>query len=752
MHLFGSHFGTYAVVDGPDGRPRLSGFGPDPQPSPVGAAYLDLADHPLRVRAPSVRRGWLAARETPAGRGAGRGRDEFVPVSWDEAATLVADEIVRVREAYSNAAIFGGSYGWASAGRFHHAQSQLKRFLNLCGGFTAAVNTYSYGAGAVLLPHVIGADYKGATDTAPSWDQIAAHAKLLIAFGGFRLSNAQVEAGGTGQHRAERWLQRVADAGVRIVVLSPSADDVPALPGADITHIPLRPGTDAALLLAMAHTLQAEGRIDRVFLDRCTVGSDTFAAYLDGRSDGVVKDAAWAAAICAVPADTIRALARAYGDSPAVLNLSWSLQRARFGEQPYWAAIALAAMAGQAGRPGCGFAFGLTAVSSVGQPIRKLQGPALEQGRNPVNRFIPVARITELLSDPGGVLDYDGRRLTLPDIRLVYWAGGNPFHHHQDLNRLVAAWRRPETVIVHESMWTATARHADIVLPASFPFERDDLAASSRDNWLIASRRVLAPPPEVMSDHAILAAIAAKLGLADAFTAGRSEMEWVEHLYAGYRQRHPELPTFAEFWARGFAALDEGADAPAPTTPLEAFVRDPDAAPLSTPSGRIEIASAAIAGYGYADCPGHPAWLEPEEWLGAPQAATYPLHLLSPQPAHQLHSQLAHAGPSLAAKVQGREVLLMHPADAARRGLADGDLAEVFNARGRTQVAIGHAPGLMRGVVILPTGGWFAPGADAAGTDAGGNPNVLTSDRPTSRLSQATAPNSCLVEVQRSAP
>ncbi len=751
MHLFGTHFGTYEVVRDGSGQAALQGFGLDPQPSPIGAAYLDLKDHPARVLYPMARKGWLAARENPEGRGRGRGRDEFIRISWDEAAALAAGEVERVRTVHGNAAIFGGSYGWASAGRFHHAQGQLKRFLNLAGGFTSAVNTYSFGAGAVILPHVIGPRFKFATDVAPSWDQIAAHARLLISFGGFRLSNAQVEAGGTGQHRSEGGLAAAAAAGVRIVVVSPVRTDVPDLPGGTIDYIAIRPNTDTAMLLAMAQTLLAEGLADRAFLTRCTVGLATLEAYLAGESDGVVKDADWAAGICGVPAATIRDLAFAFASEPALVNAAWSLQRARFGEQPYWAAIALAAIAGHAGKPGCGIAFGLTSVSTVGQPIRRLRGPAFDQGRNPVESFIPVARITELLSQPGGTLDYDGRQLTLPNIRLVWWAGGNPFHHHQDLAGLTEAWRRPETVIVNEPMWTATARHADIVLPASFPFERDDIAASSRDNWLIASRQVCVPPGEVLSDHQIMARIAREMGFEPAFTGGREPREWLRRMYDGYRTAHAELPDFEAFWARGYAALNEGEAAPAPVTPLADFVADPEGKPLETPSGRIEIASATIAGFGYDDCPGHPAWLAPEEWLGSPLAQRYPLHLLSPQPAHRLHSQLELAGPSQGAKRDGYEVVLMHPAEATKRGLRNGDIVELFNDRGRCLAALRATREVEPGVAVLPTGAWYDPVGDggALPLDRGGNPNSLTSSMPTSRLAQATAPNSCLIEIKR---
>ena len=103
---------------------------------------------------------------------------------------------------------------------------------------------------------------------------------------------------------------------------------------------------------------------------------------------------------------------------------------------------------------------------------------------------------------------------------------------------------------------------------------------------------------------------------------------------------------------------------------FEQFRADPEGTPLGTPSGRIEIFSATIDGFGYADCPGHPTWLEPAEWLGAPLARRYPLHLVANNPTARLHSQLDVGAVSQATKVQGREPIRIHPADAAARGIA----------------------------------------------------------------------------------
>lgn len=720
-HLYASHFGVFEVVPGP----RLTRFRQDRGTPRLGLAELDLAHSPTRILQPMARRGWLAGDQ-----GAARGDDVFVPLSLDEAAARAARELQRVRDTYGNRAIFGGSYGWASAGRFHHAQSQLKRFLNLAGGFVASRNTYSFGTAKVLLRHVLGAEHADSGVFAPSWDTIVNHCGLIVAFGGLRLSNTEVESGATADHRVAQWIGAYRRAGGRMITLSPDARDAPMG-----DHIPITPGTDTAVLLALCHELKRLNRIDQGFLDRCCVGA---AAFLDSLSDAANSPEA-AAQISGVPAATIRSLATQLADTPSLINLAWSLQRARFGEQPYQAAVALAACLGRIGQPGQGLALGLGAVNSVGQPVRQMRAPALSQGRNPVSEYIPVARITDMLERPGTVMPYDTGSLTLPDIRLIWWAGGNPFHHHQDLNRLRTAWRRPETVIVHDPVWTATARHADLVFPAAFGFERDDIAGASRENWLVHSRRVMDPPPGVETDHHTLARVARVLGVEDAFTEGRNVDDWLRALYAGYRAAFPELPDWDGFVAAGAVALDPGQQAPAPYVPLAAFVRDPKAAPLGTASGKIELASDPIRQARLPDCPSLPTWRDPDD----DEDPSLPLRLLSPQPETRLHSQLDGASPARTARPAGFEVARLHPDDLALDGMPEGGLAELYNARGITIVHAIPDPDVKPGTAVLPTGGWYDPIHDALGrlVDLGGNPNTLSSDKGSSGLSQGASAN-----------
>ncbi len=741
-----THWGTYRVAMAGGQPAALLAYEGDPDPSPIAEGMLAARTGPARIRRPAVRRSFF--ENGPASRQR-RGADAFVEVSWDEALDLVAGELQRVRRQHGNRAIYGGSYGWASAGRFHHAQSQIHRFLNIIGGYTRSVQNYSFAAADTILPHVIG-DRRGLIAGHTPWRLLAGHAELIVMFGGTPHKNAQVSSGGLGRHDLRERLRACRDGGAGFVSVSPIRDDTIAEIGAE--WIAPRPGSDVALILGLCHTLLAEELHDRDFLARCTSGFERFAAYLDGRADGTAKTAEWAAGLCEVPAETIRALARRMAGCRTFIMMSWSLQRAEHGEQPYWAAITLAAMLGQIGLPGGGFGFGYGSVNGIGNAVQPFAWPSLPQGINPVAEFIPVARIADMLLHPGEPYAFNGETRHYPDIRLVYWAGGNPFHHHQDLNRLVEAWRRPEVVVVHEVFWNALARHADIVLPVTTPLERNDIACANRDLVLAASHRLAAPAGEARDDFAIFSGLAARLGVEQRFTEGRDEEAWLRHLYTLARQRIAgaglEVPDFDSFWREGLTVLPELADAPAL---LAEFRDDPEGRPLRTPSGRIEIFSQTIDGFGYDDCPGHPAWMAPREWLGAPLARRYGLHLISNQPATRLHSQYDCGPHARAAKIAGREPIRLNPADAAARGLKDGDVVRVFNDRGACLAGVMVSDALRPGVAQLATGAWYDPAEPGrpGSLDKHGNPNVLTADRGSSRLAQGPSAHSCLVEVER---
>ena len=742
FHPHSSHWGAFSAGWQGD-RLVVKPHPGDPDPNPILQNFPEAIRHKARIARPMVRRGWLDRGPGPDDR---RGRDDFVPMAWDRVLDRLAGELARVRDAHGPGAIFGGSYGWASAGRFHHAQSQLHRFLNIAlGGYVRSVNSYSAGASNVLFPHILG-PLEAITRRNVTWDQIVAHTDIVLAFGGMALKNSAVASGGVSRHIERDAMRRAHARGCTFITVGPLRDDLPEEAGAE--WLAPIPGTDTALMLGMAHTLVVEGRHDRRFLaDYCT-GWPVFEDYLLGRSDGRPKDPAWAAAICGVPADTIAALALRLAGKRVLVVASHSLQRSEHGEQPIWMAMVLAAMLGQIGLPGGGYNYALGAIGHYGRRFNAVPVIPLPQGRNGVRAFIPVARIVDMLLDPGRTVDYDGQVLTYPDIRLAYWAGGNPFHHHQDLNRLRRALARLDTFVVHETAWTATARHADIVLPCTMTLERDDIGASPLDPLLIAMHKVAEPFGEARDDYAIFGDLAERLGKRAEFTEGRTARDWLRHLYgptrAALAERGLPAPSFEEFWERGELALPQEPD---DGGILRAFRDDPVGHKLPTDSGKIEIFCAKIARFGYPDCPGHPTWLPPSE---APDAA-HALHLIANQPATRLHSQLDFGGHSSAAKRRGREVVRIHPADAAARGIADGDIVRLFNARGACLAAARVTDGIRQGVVQLPTGAWYDPAdpAEDAPLCVHGNPNVLTRDVGTSRLAQGCTGQITAVALER---
>ena len=422
-------------------------------------------------------------------------------------------------------------------------------------------------------------------------------------------------------------------------------------------------------MLALCRVLVAEGLHDARFLATHCAGADEALAYLDGSTDGVEKSPRWAEGICGVPADTIVALAREMAARHTMVAVSWSLQRAEHGEQPVWAGVLLAALLGRMGLPGAGFGHGYGSMADIGVPVNGVGPPTLPQLVNPVRTAIPVARIADMLLSPGAAYTYNGERRRYPYVELVYWSGGNPFHHHQDLARLRRAFRAVSTVVVHEPYWTATARHADVVLPATVTLERDDIGAVRTDPYLTAMHRHAPPFAQARDDYAIFSDAGRAAGGGQGVHRGARRRRLAAPPLRAVAPPLRRRPRFRQLLARRDGSRSTR---PPPQAFLADFRADPAAHPLATPSGRIELHSATVAAYGLADCPGHPAWLEPGEWHGAARAAAYPLVLLANNPSARLHSQLDFGPHSAASKVAGREPLRMHPDDAAARGLADG--------------------------------------------------------------------------------
>ena len=739
-----SHWGAFRVLTNNNRIIGTEAFAADPHPSQISESLAAAVHHKTRVARPSFRRGWLAGGDRSREL---RGRDEFVELPWDEALDIVAAELQRVIAEHGNESIFGGSYGWASAGRFHHALSQLHRFLNVNGGYVASFASYSTAAAQAIIPHVFGIPFlKFYLSVQNTWPTIARHTQTLVMFGGINPKNSQVSMGGVTHHETDGWFREFDRSGMRRINVSPQVTDSP--PGSE--WLAVIPGTDTALMLGIAHVLETEDLVERDFLAGYTTGYDRFSSYLLGATDGQPKSPEWAAKICGIDAETQRKLARNMAATRTLITVAWSLQRAQNGEQPYWMAATLAAMLGQIGLPGGGIGYGYGAIGAVGVAVKRMHGLTFPQGENSVKTSIPVARVADMLLNPGEPYDFNGERRHYADIRLVYWCGGNPFHHHQDLNKMLEAWQKPDTIIVHEWCWNSMAKHADIVLPCTTSLERNDIAISPRDPYVIDMQQAISPVASSRNDYAIFSGIARVMGVEQEFTEGRSEQQWIEWIYQATRERAQaegmDMPAYVEFRKSGWfkpAAPEQ------PVVMLAAYRDDPLANPLSTPSGKIEIYSAVVAGFDYSDCPGHASWMEPLEWLGG-DIDEFPLHLISNQPKTKLHSQLDHGSHSRAAKIKQREPIMLHPEDAKARGLANGDIVRVFNHRGACLGGVTIDDQVMQGVVQMSSGAWFDPQQPASPGSLckHGNPNVLTPDIGTSRLAQGPIAHTCMVEIE----
>lgn len=758
--LSGCHWGVfYGIVK--DGR--AVDFRPwegDPKPSPQLPGVMDSLYSESRIRYPMVRRAWL--EKGPGAEPEGRGKGDFVRVSWDKAIELVAGELARVREKYGQQAVFAGSYGWKSPGKIHNCQTLLRRMLNLTGSYTNSAGDYSAGAAQVILPYVSGSIevYEQCT----TWKNLAENCELMVLWGCNPMNNSQI-SWQIADHGAWPGIELVKKAGVKVLSIDPVLTETcEALNGEWLAP---RPHTDVAMMLGIAHTLYVEGLHDQKFLDRYTTGFDKFLPYLLGKSDGTPKSADWAAQICGLPADTLRELARRFAKHRTMLALGYSTQRQQHGEQIHWMLITLASMLGQIGLPGGGYGLSYH-YSSGGAPTRttpilkaiddasgqKQEGAAWLAGGGAVS--IPVSRLVETLLNPGKTMQFNGHDIKLPLLKLAYWVGGNPFSHQQDRNEMLRAWRELDTFIVHDVQWTATARHADIVLPATTSYERNDIeqVGDYAISHIVPMKKIVEPLFEARNDFDIFADIAAKLGKGYEFTQGRDEMDWIRGLYEAAkiesRAKGMEMPVFDVFWKSNKPLAFPLSDAQADFVRHADFRADPLLNALGTASGRFELYSRAIERYQYADCPPHASWIEPIERLDGP-TTKYPLHVAANHPQMRLHSQLCGTVNRESYAIAGREPCVMHPDDARARGLSDGDVVRVFNDRGQILAGLKISEGIRKGVVRINEGGWFDPlnPGEIGSLCRYGDVNNLMSGLGTSRLAQGNCGHTGTAEVER---
>ncbi len=737
----------------------------------------DLA-YRSRVKYPYVRKSYLENPDHP--KPELRGKDPFVRVRYDEALKLIAQELKKTRESKGANAIYGGSYGWKSTGNMQNARTALQRFLNLTGGVVGGLGDYSTGASQVIMPYVMGSIE--VYEQQASWENILQHSKCVVIWGADPLATLRIAYTASDQ-RGIAYFEKLKASKIKVVCIDPVYTDTAQF--LDAQWIAPRPNTDVALMLGMASHLVAIKKVDYKFLETYTTGFDRFLAYLEGKEDGVKKDVAWASQICGIKSSTIEKLAQSFYDQPTMIMSGWAMQRAHHGEQPHWMLVTLCAMLGQIGSKGGGFGLsyhysnggvptckgGVISGLDVGSlglwKNGKFQGLAKDHSdhnaeewlRQNAGLSLPVARIADALLNPGQSIDHNGRKITYPDIDFLYWVGGNPLVHQQDTNKNVRAWRKPRTIVVHEIYWTPTAKMADIVMPATTSYERDDISMTGdySNMHIVPMKQAILPVGESKDDYQIFCDLCKIYdpALYDIYSDhGKQPKDWIKQFYNNALKQTQSfgvafatpMPSFEEFWAKNKPiAFEPNAESMEWIRHAD-FIEDPILNALGTDSGLIEIYSQSIAKYNYEDCKPHPTWFEPIEWLGNATKQA-PFHLITSHPKYRLHSQLCQTSLRHTYAIHDHEPLLINTHDAKKLGIQHGDVVRVFNKRGEVLAGAHVSAHIRPGVVRLCEGSWYDP--DSKGLCKSGCANVLTLDMSASKLSNANIAHTALVNIEK---
>ncbi|UCD76972.1 MAG: molybdopterin-dependent oxidoreductase [Desulfobacterales bacterium] len=657
-----------------------------------------------------------------------RGGGKFERISWDEALDTLAAELKRVKETHGNAGIFLATGGGYLAG-LHNGGLAAQRLLNQFGGcVTHYGNISSEGAVWASLTQY------GSVMVGNSREDLL-NSKMIILWG---WDPARMISGTNTMYH----VIKARENGARVIAVDPRYHDTAATVADE--WIPIYPGTDTAMMVAMANVMIRENLHDQPFLDKYTVGFDKFKDYVLGQEDGVDKTPQWAAAICGVDAETIIRLAREYaGTKPAALMDCQGPARSAMGEQYNRCAATLCAMTGNVGRPGGSAGGGLMGIP-VGHMFRM---SAIPPGKNPFEmdgpnvkgtldirmRVIKRIHINKIFD---AILE--GKKGGYPaDIKLMWSMCNNYLNQTGNSNKAARALLELEFFCVQELFMTAQARYADLLLPVTSAAERSDLTRPWPSGpYFTFMNRALEPLGECKSDFDIVSELAERLGI-EGFNP-HTEDEWLKMFVDHNPEYQQHIKNYDKF-------REEGIHRVKLEKPIIAFKEQIDNIennPFPTPSGKIEIFSQRAADLNKPDTPPIPKYMPTPEDRNDPLFEKYPLQLLTPHPKNRVHSEL-YLVPWLREVEEHRA--WVNPVDAEPRGVRDGDEIYVFNDRGKVAIKAWVTERIIPGVISVFEGAWYNPDKD--GIDRGACANTLTKDAYSG--GGASVMNTCLVEVKK---
>ena len=609
----------------------------------------------------------------------------FERISWDAALDRIAAELISVRDRFGPRSVFLYN-GSGTKGLLNEVSED---FWRLFGGCTTTFGDLCWPAGLEATRLTLGDNKHNAP-----WDMV--NTRLIIFWG--------KNPAETNIHQMP-FVEEAVDNGARVVVVDPRRTQ--SAEGAELL-VQIRPGTDGALALGLAHLLFTRRSIDAAFMRDYVHGYEEFAAMVrDYPPDRV-------AAITDVPVEVIERLAEMIGSiTPFSICSGFGMQRYTNSAQTMRSLIALLAITGNIGKPGAGWIYAnlqSSIFSSVREPLA-LYPPDTDD--DPIRVSVATARLgPEMLEQRD------------PELKVAWVERGNPVTQNPQTSKVLEAFRALDFRVVVDQFLTDTAREADIVLPAKTMFEQTDVIGAYWHPYIQIKDKLIDPPGEVRPETEIYWHLAQRLG------GSPDEIE---------RSIPAPSDEAIEAWLQKRLR-------PFPELSLERLRQGPILAPgcqdvawsdliFPTPSGKIELLSEeATVRWGVDALPTYGPNVERP---AAGDGGIHPLQLLTPNTKNRIHSQFGNL-PSIRA-LDPDTFAEMSPADAVARGIVAGDRVMVFNDRGRVEITVRLDHSLRPGCIVIHNGWWLSEG---------GGINQLSAARETD-MGHGAAFHDNAVEVER---
>lgn len=681
-----------------------------------------------------------------------RGEGKFEQISWDEAIDTIADKLKEVIDTYGNEAVYNNY----ATGMYSATGRSTDRLMNLIGGSLGGYYDYSSNMMQAAGPFMFGEEFSPYDSVHASSMSEAENSDLVVMFGN---SPAETRMGGANIV----WdFAKVREAGARIINIDYRFNETSS--GSVDEWLPIRSGTDAALASALAHEFIVNDQADVDFLHEYCVGYDdetmpesakgqnkSYYDYIMGTGyDQVEKTPEWAAPITQIPADRIRELANdlANARAPFVVQ-GWGSQRHSNGETTTLAICMIPIMLGQIGLPGTN-----TGMREA-EPGALVGG--LPNGDNPVEASINVYQWLnavdhgeEMTATNAGVKGVE----KLPTGIKFLWnyAGNCITNQHGEINKvheILQDESKLEFIVVTDTVMTDSAKYADILLPDAMRGEQLNMSTNGYAEYYLGvcvGGPAQDAPGECRTSYDVNADIADKFGVKDQFTEGKTQEEWIEQIYKEGADADGDMPSWEEIQEQGFykRALD-------PVIGLKDFRDDPQANPLATPSGKIEIYSEDLAEIA-------------ETWELEEGEVISPIPIFDPgfegytdlNDEYPLlcsgfhHKSRAHSSFGFLEELEQacRNQMWINPIDADERGIANGDVCAVKSPAGELRIEARVTPRIIPGTIGIPQGAWHNADMDGDQVDHGGCINTITTYRPTP-LAKGNGVHSIIAQVTK---